>query len=188
MDENQRIADGKVVSIHYSLTDEAGLVLYSTEQEDAMDFLQGAGNVVPGLEKALAGHQVGDHLQVVLAPEEAFGLRQGAGPRSVPRESFPAEAEVYPGLHFLVEDDDDVTDWWVVDVEDDRVVVDRDHPLAGLKITYDVEVVGVRDATPEETAQGHPEGAEWEDGCDDCDCCDDTNDPSGGLGGCGGCG
>jgi len=190
VDEIQRIADGKVVTIHYTLTGEDGAVLHTTEGGEAMDYLQGAGNIVPGLEKALLDHQPGDHLHVVLPPEEAFGPRQGDGPREVPRDAFPGEAEIYPGLHFLVEDDDDVSDWWVVEADGDRVLIDRDHPLSGTTVTYDVDVVAVRDASPEETAHGHPHGEEWEDECPDCSGCDDdgadcgSEDPCG----CGGCG
>ncbi len=186
MDESQRIADGKVVSIHYTLTGENDAVLHTTEGESALDYLQGAGNIVPGLERALLGHQAGDHLHVVLAAEEAFGARMGDGARGVPRDAFPADAEIYPGLHFLVEDEEEITDWWVVEVDGDQVVIDRDHPLAGMQVTYDVEVVSVRDATPEETAHGHPHGTEWEDECPECGCDDDCG--PGGPCGCGGCG
>jgi FKBP-type peptidyl-prolyl cis-trans isomerase SlyD len=190
VDATPRIADGKVVTIHYTLTGEDGAVLHTTEGEPPMDYLQGAGNIVPGLEKALLGHEPGDHLHVVLPPEEAFGLRQGEGPRGVPRDAFPEGADVFPGLHFLVEDDEgDVSDWWVVEIDGDQIVIDRDHPLAGTSVAYDVEVVGVRDATPEETAHGHPHGEEWEGECGECGCddCEDCGPEEAGGCGCGGC-
>jgi FKBP-type peptidyl-prolyl cis-trans isomerase SlyD len=153
------VAAGKVISIHYTLKDEDGEVLDSSDGGQPLAFIHGAGNIVPGLERQLTGKQVGDKLAAVVPPEEGYGVPEGPGPQPVPRSAFPPDVELESGLQFLARGPrDESIPLWVVEVMDDTVLVDGNHPLAGVTLHFDVEVVGVRDATAEEKAHGHPHG------------------------------
>ena len=153
------IAAGKVVSVHYTLRDDDGEVIDSSAGGEPLDFLHGAGNIVPGLERQLTGKQVGDKVTAVVPPEEAYGMPEGPGPQPVPRSSFPDDVELESGLQFFARGPSgDRIPLWVVEVTDDTVLVDGNHPLAGMTLHFDVEVVGLRDATAEEQAHGHPHG------------------------------
>lgn len=159
MSEEQSIAAGKVVALNYTLRDAKGSFIDGSEEGDPLQYLHGADNIVPGLESALEGHKVGDKLSVEVKPEDGYGLREGPGPQSVPRDAFPVDAEIEEGMPFSVENEDgEEIDLWVVRVEDDQVFVDVNHPLAGVTLCFDVEVVSIRDSTAEERMHGHPHG------------------------------
>jgi FKBP-type peptidyl-prolyl cis-trans isomerase SlyD len=159
MSNTDTIAAGKVVALRYTLRDEAGVWIDGSEDGEPLDYLHGAENLVPGLEAALLGHKVGDKLSVTVQPEDAYGPKQGPGPQPVPREAFPVDAEVEEGMPFTVENEDgEEIDLWVVRVEGDQVYVDANHPLAGVTLCFDVEVLSIRAATVEEQVHGHPHG------------------------------
>jgi FKBP-type peptidyl-prolyl cis-trans isomerase SlyD len=156
--ESPVVGDGKVVLIKYTLSDASGEVLDRTDEEP-MGYLHGANNILPGLEKKLTGHAVGDRIEAVLPPEDAYGERTGPGPQPVPREHFPPGIDIEVGMPFAVEDESgNVMSIWVTDVEDDRIFIDANHPLAGQTLHFEVEVVGVRNATPDELSHGHTHG------------------------------
>jgi FKBP-type peptidyl-prolyl cis-trans isomerase SlyD len=149
------VSDGKVVSIHYTLTASDGKVLDKSGAEP-MAYLHGRGNVVPGLEREIAGKSVGDKFRAVVEPEDAYGSRNEDGVRTLPRDVFPEGAEFTPGEQFGAQTDSGkVLMLTVVRAEDDKVVVDTNHPLAGETLTFDIEVAEIREATAEETAHGH---------------------------------
>lgn len=152
------IADDKVVSIHYTLRDDDGDVIDSSSGGEPLEYLHGAGNIVPGLERQLAGKRIGDKLTAVVKPEDGYGVPQGPGPQAVPRASFPEDVELEEGLQFFAGGPDGDIPLWVVAVEDDVVLVDANHPLAGVTLHFEVEVVGLRDATADEKEHGHPHG------------------------------
>ncbi len=152
------IARDKVVWMSFTLRDDDGLVLDSSEGREPLAYLHGHHNIVPGLEKALEGQAVGASLIAKVAAEEGFGPRDG-DPVEVPREAFPPDADIHVGAAFHAQDDNgEVGVLWVVDVSDNIVVVDRNHPLAGVNLNFDVEILGVRDATADELRHGHPHG------------------------------
>jgi FKBP-type peptidyl-prolyl cis-trans isomerase SlyD len=156
----QRIADGKVVSIHYTLKDGEGEILDSSEGHDPLLYLHGAGNIVPGLERGLLGRTVGEDLEVIVGPDEGYGDRDPAAIRQVPRDAFPDDVELEAGMQFMAEaPDGDVRPVWIAEVEGDVVTVDFNHPLAGTTLHFAVKVAEIRDATAEETEHGHPHGA-----------------------------
>jgi FKBP-type peptidyl-prolyl cis-trans isomerase SlyD len=156
---SQTIAAGKVVGLHYTLRDEEGSLIDRSDGEEPLYYLHGAENIVPGLESALAGRSVGEKLSVKVAPADGYGERQGPGPQAVPRDSFPDDAELEEGMPFTVENEEgEEIDLWVAAIEDDQVMVDVNHPLAGITLCFDVEIVSVRDATVEEQVHGHPHG------------------------------
>ena len=172
------IEPGKVVFFHYTLTDAAGNVIDSSEGSEAMPYLHGADNIVPGLERQMLGRKVGDRFTAVVPPEEGYGVPEGPGPQAVSRDVFPEDAELEEGMQFHAEDDDGETfPLWIVSIEGDTIIVDANHPLAGVTLHFAVEVVDIRDASEEEIAHGHPHGThidfhddeEWDFEDDDLD-------------------
>jgi FKBP-type peptidyl-prolyl cis-trans isomerase SlyD len=152
---SESISANKVVTIHYTLRNDAGEVLDSSEGQPPMSYLHGAGNIVPGLEKQLEGKGAGDKLVAVVSPDEGNGNKQGTGAQAIPREAFEG-MDVQPGMTLVVEDDDgEQMPLRVIAVEADRVLVDLDHPLAGETLHFTVEVIAVREATEEELEHGH---------------------------------
>lgn len=150
------IGDNLVVSIHYTLTNASGEVLDSSEGADPLDYLHGAGNIIPGLEQALVGKAAGAELQVSIAPENAYGEVQQELIQRVPMAAFQGVEAVEPGMAFEAQDPQGNSRRIVVtSVDGDEVTVDANHPLAGQQLNFDVAVVAVRDATPEEIAHGH---------------------------------
>jgi FKBP-type peptidyl-prolyl cis-trans isomerase SlyD len=159
MSKQHTIVAGKVVALSYTLSDESGEELDAATKDDPLYYLQGAENIVPGLEQALEGKSAGEKVSVKVPPELGYGPRQGGGAQSVPRDAFPPDVTLEEGMAFTVENEDgDELDLWVVGVEKDEVMVDVNHPLAGVTLCFDVEIVGVRDATAEEQQHGHPHG------------------------------
>jgi len=150
-----QVSENKVVSFHYTLKNDAGEVLDSSKGRDPLTYLHGAGNIIPGLEKALEGKDAGDHVDVSVAPEEAYGNRNDALIQSVPRSAFEGVDEILPGMQFQAQTPNGMQILTVVKVEDDIVVVDGNHPLAGETLHFSVDITDVREATEEELAHGH---------------------------------
>lgn len=159
----ETIADGLVAIIHFTLKNDAGEVLDTSEDDDPMPYLHGAENIVPGLEAALTGRRVGDTFSVTVAPEEAYGPRSGAKDQAVPREEFPDDMEVEPEMQFFTEGDGGLIPVWVTRVTDDTVYITLDHPLAGETLHFDISVVGIREATADEKDHGHPHGLDGDE-------------------------
>ena len=150
------IAAGKVVFFHYTLTDADGETIDSSREGNPLPYLHGAGNIVPGLEKQLEGKEVGASFQAVVAPEEGYGVRRGE-PMPVPRDQFPQDLELQPGMQFFGEDPNgNKFPLWIAAIQEGVVLVDPNHPLAGVTLHFDVEVVSIRAASEEEVAHGHP--------------------------------
>jgi FKBP-type peptidyl-prolyl cis-trans isomerase SlyD len=151
------VADKKVVTIHYSLKNAAGEQLDSSQDGEPMAYLHGALNIVPGLESALDGKTVGTALDVVVAPKDGYGER-GPEPFPVGLDAFPEDMELAKGLQFVAEQDGEMIPFWIDRVEETQVFIDPNHPLAGVELHFQVEVVAIRDATEEELEHGHPHG------------------------------
>ncbi|TFH01613.1 MAG: peptidylprolyl isomerase [Calditrichales bacterium] len=154
------ITKEKVVSIHYTLKDDAGEVIDSSQGQPPLAFIQGIGNIIAGLEKSLEGKKVGDKLQVSIVPEEGYGQHDENQVYDVPLSNFPADSEVNVGEQFRTETENGPQIATVVDVKDEKATVDLNHPLAGETLHFDVEVVEIRDASQEELAHGHVHGPE----------------------------
>ncbi len=152
------IARDKVVIIHYTLTNEAGETLDSSSGGDPLAYLQGHGNIIPGLEKALEGRQPGDKLSVRVEPAEGYGVRDEALVQQVPRRQFGG-TDVRPGMQFHAQTTQGHTRVVTVKrIQGDMVTVDGNHPLAGEALHFEVEITDVRDATHEELEHGHVHG------------------------------
>lgn len=148
------IADRRVATIHYTLTNDAGDVIDKSPEQAPLSYLHGAGNIVPGLEKALAGKQPGDTLKADLAPDEAYGPRHDGLVQTVPRTAFQGVDSVQPGMQFEARTERGPLLVTVTDVGEEQVTVDGNHPLAGQNLHFDVKVADVREATAEEQEQG----------------------------------
>ncbi len=177
------VEKNKVVSIEYTLKDADGEILDSSEDTGALDYIHGCGNLIPGLERALEGKTAGDKLSVVVEPEDAYGEYNKELVIEVPRSQFDESVEIEEGMQFEAESEDGSHLVTVVEVKDDIVVVDANHPLAGEKLFFDVEIKDIRDATEDELAHGL-----YEDECG-CGCGDHDHGGCGdGCGGSCGCG
>lgn len=148
------ITEARVASIHYTLTDDGGEVIDKSPESQPLRYLHGAGNIVPGLEKALAGRQVGDALKVDVEPEEGYGPRNERLVQVVPRNVFEGVDKVEPGMQFQAHSQRGPLLVTVVEVGDAQVKIDGNHPLAGRTLHFDVEVADVRDASDEEKQTG----------------------------------
>jgi FKBP-type peptidyl-prolyl cis-trans isomerase SlyD len=148
------ITDARVASIHYTLTDDGGEVIDRSPESQPLRYLHGAGNIVPGLEKALAGKQAGESLKVDVRPEEGYGPRNEGLVQIVPRDVFEGVDKVEPGMQFHAQSKRGPLLVTVVEVGDGQVTIDGNHPLAGRTLHFDVEVADVRDASDEEKQTG----------------------------------
>jgi FKBP-type peptidyl-prolyl cis-trans isomerase SlyD len=149
------IGDKSVVTIHYTLTDDAGEVLDNSRDSDPMVYLHGASNIIPGLEKELTGKIAGASLKVIVAPEDGYGEHSPEAIQKVPRSAFEGVEDIQPGMQFQTEGPQGVQMIIVAEVSEEEVTVDANHPLAGKTLHFDVSVEAVRDATPEELDHGH---------------------------------
>lgn len=159
-----QITQNTVASIEYTLKDNEGQVLDTSEGREPLTYLHGSGNLVPGLESALEGNGEGDSVSVTVDPAEGFGERDENLIQQVPKTAFEGVESIEAGMRFQASDENGqgriVT---VTEVADDEVTVDANHPLAGVPLNFDVNVVEVREASEEEIEHGHAHTGEEED-------------------------
>lgn len=153
-----QIAQNSVVAFHYTLTNDAGEVLDSSEGREPLAYLHGAGNIIPGLEKELEGRVAGDKLNATIAPAEGYGEKQDQLVQEVPRDAFQGVESIEPGMQFQAQTEGGPLMVTVTQVGGDTVTVDGNHPLAGQTLNFDVEVASVREASDEEAEHGHVHG------------------------------
>jgi len=138
-----QIGDQKVVTLHYTLTDNEGRVIDKSE-DGSFAYLHGASNIIPGLENALTGKSAGEELTVSVAPEEAYGIRDESMLQQVPKAMFENPAQIAVGTQFQAQGPNgEMLIVTVMDVQDEHVVVDGNHPLAGQALTFDIELVEI---------------------------------------------
>ncbi|MCO4757572.1 MAG: peptidylprolyl isomerase [Oceanospirillaceae bacterium] len=154
-----QIADKTVVQINYTLKNDSGEVLDSSEGQEPLAFLCGAQNIIPGLENALLGKQVGDKLDVRVEPSEGYGEVHEEMIQKVPKENFEGVDSVEVGMQFMAQAPWGEQPVTVIKVEEDGVTLDGNHPMAGQILNFSVEVVEVREASEEEVEHGHAHGA-----------------------------
>ena len=153
---NMKVGKDKVVLMHYTLKNDAGDVIDSSDGADPLPFLQGHGNIIPGLESALEGSKVGDKLDVSIKPEEGYGERMKDAIQEIPSSALQGVDEVKVGMQLQSQDKDGnaflVT---VTKIEDDKITVDANHPLAGQTLHFSVSIESIRKAEAEELSHGH---------------------------------
>lgn len=154
-----QISKDAVVHIHYTLKNDAGEVLDSSEGAEPLAYMHGNGNLIAGLEKALEGKQSGDSLQVSIPPAEGYGVRDASLIQEVPRSAFGGISKVEVGMQFQAESNYGPRTVTVTQVTGDTVTVDGNHPLADETLHFNVQIVEVRAASEEELEHGHVHGA-----------------------------
>lgn len=165
-----KIRKGCIVDLVYELKDSEGDVVESADAAEPMTYLHGYGEIAPGLEEELDGVEEGALLEIVLPPDKAYGDYNPDGIVAVPRSEFPADAEIVPGDWISVqikqdEESEEVEDleMKVLEISPDAITLDANHPLAGQEVTFDIRVLGVREASAEEIEAHENEEAEEEE-------------------------
>ena len=149
------VQDGLVVSMDYKLTVD-GEVLDSSDDAGPLQFLAGYGNIVPGLEREMAGMKIGESKDVVVAPADGYGEFDEEAFMEVPRNEFPNDLQLEEGIELNVTDEDGQNQYARVEnITDESVRLDFNHPLAGAELHFTVKVVALRDPTKEELDHGH---------------------------------
>ena len=159
-----------IVTIHYTLRDPQARVLDTSEGGEPISYLEGAGQIIEGLEEQLRDATVGLKRHIEVPAARAYGVRDEAQIQRVPRAALPIEGELRPGDRFQAGDDRFAPVVMVVKIEGDEVLLDANHPLAGVDLTFDVEVVAIRPATAEEISHGHPHCGDEQCGDEQCGC------------------
>jgi len=141
-----KVAKDHIITIHYTIKDDIGEIVDSSEDEEPLEYLHGHNFMLPGLERALDGLAEGEKVSVWLDPEEGFGNRDEDLVFMLSRSDFGEGAEIEEGMEFDVEDEEGEGIITVLKVEDDNVLVDRNHPLAGKRLHVDAEVIEIKKA------------------------------------------
>lgn len=150
-----KITKNSVVVMHYAVSDSDGTLIDSSYDHKPMAIIQGTGYLIEGLEDALIDHEAGDKFEVAVSAEQAYGERDDDYVQTVPKELLQGVEELTLGTQLRATTDDGEQTVIVIDVTDDEVTVDGNHPLSGLDLRFDVEVLEVREATAEELEHGH---------------------------------
>ena len=148
----------KVVTFHYTLKNAAGEEMESSKDKDPMSYLHGANNIITGLEKAMEGRAVSDKFSVTLEPEDAYGVRNEKNVQRIPLKRLKGIGKVSVGQVLNLETNKGQVQVTVMKVGRFNVDVDGNHPLAGVQLTFDVEITDIRDASEEEAKHGHAHG------------------------------
>ena len=152
------IENDKVVLMNYTLTNDNGDVIDTSDGREPLAYIQGYQNIIPGLEKEMAGKKVGDKFKAVVQPEEGYGKFNPALLQELEKSIFQGVDEIEVGMQFQTQLEDGPIIMTVSKVEGEKVTVDGNHPLADQVLTFDVEVMEIREATAEELEHKHVHG------------------------------
>jgi FKBP-type peptidyl-prolyl cis-trans isomerase SlyD len=172
----------RVVTFHYTLRNPQGQVLDTSAGAEPITYLEGAGQIIDGLDEQLRPIAAGEKTRVQVEAAKAYGRHDPAQVQRVPRGLLPVDGELKVGDQFRTDHDRSAPIVTVSAIEGDEVLLDANHPLAGVDLTFDVEVVDARDATAEELEHGHAHGGGGCCGGEEKSC--DGNGSCGGRGGC----
>ena len=161
-----QIQKDHVVTLTYTLTNPDGKVLDQTTADNPLVYLHGRGTLIPGLESRIEQQPAGHSLTVNVPAKEAYGERDPHNIIVAGRGEFPPDATLEPGIKFWVESEEGKGLVTIVEVNEDSVTLDNNHPLAGVDLTFAVDILAVRMATAREVKDGQVHGS------GDCDCCD----------------
>ena len=161
------VSDGMVVSLEYTLRLDNDEIVDTSEGRPPLEYVQGQQQIVPGLEKALYGMEVGEKKQVVVEPAEGYGERNPEANQVVPRDAFQEDAELERGMPIRVSDGGGRTATaFVAEVNPETVKLDFNHPLAGEQLYFDVEIADLREAS----------SADLMGGCGTCGGCSSSSE------------
>lgn len=153
------IKPNQVITIQFQVKDEAGNVVDQTTPDNPYSFISGKGQILPKLEEAIGEMVIGSKKTIELSPEDAYGEHQQEAIQQVKRGDFPEGTDLEVGMGFVANMGDGKQLPFVISgVEGDDITIDFNHPLAGKKLSFEVELIDVRDATEEELAHGHVHG------------------------------
>ncbi len=158
-DTHMQAEKDKVVSFHYRLSDDADAEVENSRARAPLEILFGHGNIIPGLEQAIAGHDAGDRFDVVVPPEQGYGQRREDFVQRVPKKYFRDPEHLQPGMPTVLSTRDGQRSVIVLKIGSSVVDVDLNHPMAGKTLHFAIEITDVREATPEEIAHRHVHGA-----------------------------
>jgi FKBP-type peptidyl-prolyl cis-trans isomerase SlyD len=160
MTNEMKIANDLVVSMDYTLRLESGEIVDSSEGRGPLEFLQGHGQIIPGLERELMGMSVGETKDVAVAPADGYGERSADEMQLVPHDLFPEDLKLTEGMALQMREAETgrPLQAYVAEIRDEGVVLDFNHPLAGATLHFAVKIAGLRAATSEELAHGHVHG------------------------------
>lgn len=153
------ITKDTAVKFNYILKDDEGNTLDQSPEGQPLAYLHGHSNIIPGLEQQLEGKSAGEKVNAVVEPVDGYGEYQEQAIQHVPRDNFQGVDDIQPGMQFQSQAGEQVMLVTVTDVNDEEVTVDANHPLAGKRLTFDVEIQEVRAATEDELGHGHVHGA-----------------------------
>ncbi len=156
-----KVAANKVVKMHYSVMDNNDNTIDNSFDGEPLIFIVGTGYLIQGLEDALQGKEAGDTLSASIEPKDGYGERHNELMQAVPKSMFEG-MEIEVGMQFRASTDDGDQSVMIIEIQDEEVIVDGNHPLSGITLNFDVEILEVRDATEEELEHGHVHG---EGGC-----------------------
>jgi FKBP-type peptidyl-prolyl cis-trans isomerase SlyD len=153
-----QIEPGKIVTLDFTITNTNGRVLDTSKGAEPLVFMHGTGVLVRGLEDALLGKSPGDFLHITLPPERAYGIRHNELLKAVPRADFASFPNIIPGMQFEAQDSKGFTVLCTIRaVTPESIILDSNHPLAGQTLDFDVTVLDVREASPQEAADARRE-------------------------------
>lgn len=145
-----KITKDKVVQIDYILKDDEGRLLDSSKEGKPLEYLHGNNNLIPGLERELEGKEPGDSIVAVVAPKDAYGEYNDKLIVDVPRNQFDSDLSIDAGMQFQADTASGPMIVRVIKIAGDTITVDGNHELAGKTLHFNIKIVNVRDATPEE--------------------------------------
>lgn len=154
------IQENSVVHIHYTLTNDAGEVLDSSSGKEPLMYMHGHHNLIPGLEDQLLGKKAGDTFNADVEAEDAYGLHHEEAIQQIPLSALANIPELQVGMQLQASTDQGPVAVTITEITDEFAVLDGNHPLAGQRLHFAVEVVSVRDATPSELEHGHAHGGD----------------------------
>jgi FKBP-type peptidyl-prolyl cis-trans isomerase SlyD len=153
------IQKNSVVTFHYTLKDDAGKVIDSSDGGDPLAYIHGQGSLVAGLERELTGKAAGDKLHVKITPADGYGEHDTAMIQRIPRRQLKGISKIYVGMKLHTQTAHGPREVTVTQIVGDTVTLDGNHPLAGKNLHFDIDITEVREATAEELEHGHVHGA-----------------------------
>ena len=150
-----KIEEGKVIFLNFVLTDQDGEVIEDTKEVGDFAYIHGMGDFIPKVEELLEGKTKGYETKFTLSPEEGYGEYSEELLYEMPKSNFEGFEDIYEGLDFQAETDEGVIPLTIIEINDDVIIADGNHPFAGKTITFDLKVADVREATEEELEHGH---------------------------------
>ena len=165
-----QIAHQTVVQMHYTLKDDNGNTIDSSVGKEPLEYIQGLGMIVPGLEKAMVGKSVGDKFEVVVLPAEGYGEYNKGLVSEIPKTAFQGD-DVQVGMTFYAQTPNGILPIRILEIKEDKVTVDANHELAGKNLNFAIEVVSVRQATEKELESLQHHHCHCHDHEDEHECC-----------------